>query len=127
MALVIDLKPGERVIIGQAVISNDGPRTRLRIDGSAPILRQKDILRPEEARTPCQQLYLLLQLLYLDPEPQRLHRDYFNLAQEIQNAAPSTTLFLLMINEKIIEGSYYKALKEARKLLDHEKGLLADV
>ena len=44
MALIIDLKPSERVIIGTALITNDDTRTRLHIEGDAPILREKDIL-----------------------------------------------------------------------------------
>ncbi len=124
MALVIDLKPGERVIVGPALITNDGPRTRLRIDGSAPILREKDIVPIEAATTACQRLYVLVQAMYLDAEPARLHGEYFALVREIQEAAPSTTALVFEINQKIIAGSYYKALKEARKLIAHEARLL---
>lgn len=127
MALLIDLKSGEKVIVGQAVICNDGPRTRLRIDGEAAILREKDILRPDDSNTACKQLYLLLQLMYLDKQPERLHGEYFELVRQIREAAPSTLSMLVAINQKIIEGSYYKALKEAKKLIDYEGKLLANV
>ena len=40
MALKIELKPGERFILGNAVITNDDQRTRLFVEGSAPILRE---------------------------------------------------------------------------------------
>lgn len=45
MALVIDLKPGEKILIGEAVITNDSQRTRLHIAGDAPILREKDVMQ----------------------------------------------------------------------------------
>ena len=45
MALVIDLKPNEKVIVGNAVITNDKQRTRLHIAGDAPILREKGKLQ----------------------------------------------------------------------------------
>jgi len=125
MALVIDLKPGERVIVGQALISNDGPRTRLRIEGDAPILREKDIVPLGAAHSPCQRLYVLVQTMYLDRNPARLHGAYFALVRDIQDAAPSTVAMLLEINQKIIAGSYYKALKEAKKLIAHEARLLS--
>jgi flagellar protein FlbT len=125
MALVIDLKAGERVVIGQALITNDGPRTRLRIAGSAPILREKDFLAPDEAVSPCQKLYVLVQAMYLDPAPQRLHGEYFDLQRVIQRAAPSMVPRLLEINQKIIAGSYYKALKDVKKLIDHEQRLIS--
>jgi flagellar biosynthesis regulator FlbT len=41
MALIIDLKPGEKILIGTAVITNDSQRTRLHISGDAAILREK--------------------------------------------------------------------------------------
>jgi flagellar protein FlbT len=41
MALKVELKPGERIIIGNSVITNDNQRTRLFIEGDAPILRRK--------------------------------------------------------------------------------------
>ena len=46
MALKVELKPGERIIIGECVITNDDQRTRLLIEGQTPILREKDILTP---------------------------------------------------------------------------------
>lgn len=127
MALVIDLKPSERVIIGSALITNDDARTRLHIEGSAPILREKDIMREEDANTPCKKIYFTIQLMYITPEPQKLHKTYFELIHAIQNAAPSTSLFFAKINDHILNDEYYKALKEARQLMEHEREMLAHV
>lgn len=127
MALVIDLKPGERVIIGKALVTNDHQRTRLHIQGDVPILREKDILRAEDADTPCKKLYLAVQLMYVAENPDALREDYFTLAREIQSAAPSTADLILDINENIIAGSYYKALKRARKLVHYETELIGNV
>ncbi len=126
MALIIDLKPSERVIIGSALITNDDTRTRLHIEGDAPILREKDIMREEDANTPCKRIYLTVQLMYLSNDPSTLHDIYFQQVREIQNAAPSTTLFFMPIGEHILNGNYYKALKEARNLMDHERELVAN-
>ncbi len=49
MALKVELKPGERIIVGDSIITNDNQRTRLFIEGQAPILREKDILTPATA------------------------------------------------------------------------------
>jgi flagellar protein FlbT len=124
MALVIDLKPNEKILIGTAVITNDSQRTRLHIAGDAAILREKDVLKEEEASTPCKQIYFLVQCMYLSPHPKEYFEKYFSMVREIQQAAPSTTPYFLDINEKIIEGSYYKALKDARKLISYEEDLL---
>ena len=65
MALKVELKPGERVIIGDCVVTNADQRTRLIIEGETPILREKDILTAETANTPAKRIYLAVQLMYL--------------------------------------------------------------
>lgn len=127
MALVIDLKPKERVIIGNAVITNDNQRTRLQIEGDAPILREKDVLRLEDATTPCKRAYYIIQMMYLAKDATEHYELYFNTVREIQDAAPSTTKFFAEIGQHILGGHYYKALREARKLIDYEEELMRHV
>jgi flagellar protein FlbT len=124
MALVIDLKPGEKILIGTAVITNDTQRTRLHISGEAAILREKDVMKEEEANTPCKKVYFLIQCMYMSPSPEEYHRKYFELIKEIQHAAPSLAFNFLTINEWIIQDSYYKAMREARELIKIEEELI---
>ncbi|MFA5592503.1 MAG: flagellar biosynthesis repressor FlbT [Micavibrio sp.] len=126
MALVIDLKPGEKILIGTAVITNDSQRTRLHISGDAPILREKDVMQEEDATTPCKKIYFLIQCMYLSSSPREYHARYFDLIKEIQHAAPSTAFIFLAINEWIIQDSYYKAMREARELIKLEEELIAN-
>ncbi len=124
MALKVEIKPRERIIVGNAVITNDGNRARLIVEGDAPILREKDILRPDDADTPCKKIYLLVQMMYLAEDP-RIHHDlYFQLIRDMQTAAPSTMPQIDRINDQILTGSYYKALKEAKALIAYERELL---
>jgi flagellar protein FlbT len=127
MALVINLKPGERVIIGDALVTNDGASARLTIQGDVPILRKKDIMLADDADTPCKKLYLAVQLMYVSRDPKPMYETYFTLARQIQDAAPSTAPFILAVNEKIIAGAYFQALKEARNLIEYENNLLCHV
>lgn len=124
MALVIDLKPGEKILIGSAVITNDKQRTRLHISGEAAILREKDVMQEEDANTPCKKIYFLIQCMYLANTPKDYHQAYFSLVKDIQHAAPSTTGHFLEINECIISSHYYKAMKSARSLITLEEELL---
>jgi len=124
MALVIDLKPGEKILIGNAVITNDSQRTRLHISGDAPILREKDVMKEDETDTPCKKAYFLIQCMYMARNPKTYHEKYFETINEIQHAAPKLAFFFASINEKIIEGTYYKAMKEARDLINLEKELI---
>ena len=124
MALKVELKPGERFILGEAVITNDSQRTRLFIEGTVPILREKDILRPEDADTPCKNIYVVVQMMYLATEPMQHHEAYFSLIKDVQEAAPSLFPQIERINNQILTGSMYKALKETAKLIELEGELL---
>ncbi len=127
MALVIDLKPQEKILIGEAVITNSSSRTRLHIAGDAPIIRQKDIMREEDTDTPCKKIYFLIQCMYISRNPEEYHEKYFASMEEIQKAAPSCTIFFIQINEQILSATYYKALKLAKQLIEHERELLENV
>jgi flagellar protein FlbT len=125
MALKVELKPHERIIIGNCVITNTDQRARLLIDGEKiPILREKDILTPETADTPAKLIYLAVQLMYISPEPQVNHGTYFNLMRELVTVAPTTWPLIENINTNILNGELYHALKEAKKLVAYEKTLL---
>jgi flagellar protein FlbT len=125
MALKVELKPHERIIIGSCVITNTDQRARLLIDGdNIPILREKDILTPATADTPAKLVYLAVQLMYISPDPQVNHGTYFNLVRDIVTAAPSAWPIIEGINNNILNGDLYQALKEARKLVAYEKKLL---
>lgn len=127
MALVIDLKPQEKILIGEAVITNSSQRTRLHIAGDAPIIREKDIMKEEDANSPCKRAYFLVQCMYISPTPKDYHDKYFELVSEIQKAAPTCTIFFVQINEHIIAGTYYKAMKLTQQLIKHEMELLENV
>jgi len=125
MSLKVELKPHERIIIGACVITNTDQRARLLIDGdNIPILREKDILTPETADTPAKLVYLAVQLMYTSKQPPDHHALYFRLVREIIKAAPSTRPYIESINNRILTGELYKALKETRKLIAYEKELL---
>ena len=122
MALKVELKPNERIIIGGCVITNTDQRARLLIDGdNIPILREKDILTPATADTPAKLVYLAVQLMYISPDPQVNHGTYFSLVRDIVTAAPSAWPIIEGINNNILSGDLYRALKEARKLVAYEQ------
>ena len=125
MALKVELRPHERIIIGNCVITNTDQRARLLIDGeNVPILRERDILTPETADTPAKLVYLAVQLMYILPDPQSQHGTYFNLVRDIVTAVPSAWPIIEGINNCILAGDLYQALKEAKKLIAYEKQLL---
>src|SRR4051812_21916020 len=126
MALKVELKPGERIILGECVVTNENQRTRLLIEGSVPILRVKDIMTPDRANTPAKRVYLAVQLMYTSRDPRAHHEIYFTLIGEILKAAPSMWPFVESINNHILTGNLYKALKDTAKLIAYEGEILHD-
>jgi flagellar biosynthesis repressor protein FlbT len=126
MSLKVELKPGEKLIIGSCVVTNSDQRTRLFIDGKAPILREKDILTPDTADSPAKRIYFAVQLMYIDEDVERLRKDYFKLINDLVMAAPSTIQLVDEINNEILTGELYKALKAAKKLIQYEQELLGN-
>ena len=123
MALKITLKPQEKMILSGAVITNgSNAGCHLVIGNKVPILREMDILSENDADTPCRNLYFIIQLMYIDAENLAIHQNnYWSQVNEIVKAAPSTVALIDQINEEIVSGRFYQALKTVRKLIDYEK------
>ena len=122
MALKITLKPNERMIIGGAVIQNGNTKSELLIENTVPLLRDKDILKEEEASSPSHRIYFTIQLMYIDGDNlASYHSAYWKLVRELIDAAPTTLGLIDRISEKIIANQYYQALKIAKELIEYEK------
>ena len=128
MALKISLKPGEKMIIGGAVVRNGDAKAELFIENKVPLLREKDILSEKDAHTVARKIYFTIQLMYIDQENLVDHHNaYWNYVQQLSKAAPSTIGLIDQISEKIVGTEYYQALKLSRQLIDYEKEILSRV
>jgi flagellar protein FlbT len=129
MALKITLKPNEKMVIGGAVITNGNIKnTDLIIENNVPILRQKDILSEKDATSPCRRIYFLIQLMYIDEENLATHQHaYWKLVRELLYAVTRLTRHIDQINENILSGNCYRALKLASELIDYEQEILKHV
>jgi flagellar biosynthesis repressor protein FlbT len=147
MPLRVELKPFERIIIGDSVIINSGSRTTFLIDGDAPILREKDTLTPENADTPAKRLYHCVQTMYLKNDIGRHQASYLAALAELRQALAGSSgaidnadadgincvehgvdcfePAIAAIHEHVSAGSLYKALKEIRKLIKREQECVA--
>jgi flagellar protein FlbT len=128
MPLRLTLKPGERVILGSAVIRNCNHRSEFLIENGVPVLRETDILSPAAVETVCDRIYLALQLMYVDPENTAQYRSSLDLLlQELGEAAPSLRSIAGDITELTDQGRFYQALKRARILIRREREMLGHV
>jgi flagellar biosynthesis repressor protein FlbT len=124
MALKVELKPGEKIIIGTVAIRNGDNRARFFIEGQAPILREKDILTADSTNTPAKHIYFSVQLMYVEGSVAKHRELYFKCVQDFVAAAPSATPIIMEINNRILSGDFYKALKAAKELVAYEHQLL---
>jgi flagellar protein FlbT len=126
MSLRLTLKPRERVIIGGAVVRNGDSRIELYIENEVPILREADILSPRAVETPCERIYLAVQLMYVDPDKVEQHRQFYEAhTNDVLEAAPSTRPMIETIDGQITAGRFYQALKSAKALLQYEQELMS--
>ena len=125
MPLRVELKPFERIVIGESVIINSGSRTSFLIDGEAPILRDKDTVTAESANTPAKRLYHCVQVMYLKNDVARYRASYLAAVDELRRAVSGTDDMIEAVDRHIADGALYKALKEIRKLIRREEELVA--
>ena len=128
MALKINLKPGEKLVVNGAVLVNGDRRASMLVQNKASILRQKDILLPEEATTPARRIYFAIMMMYLEPESRITHYTEFALrSAEFMGAIGSREGLDLCIRmgKLVMDGNLYQALATCRKLFDFEKERLA--
>jgi flagellar protein FlbT len=117
MALKIDLRAGEKLHIGDStllVASNE--RTTVIIDGSLPVVRERDFLPEERATTWISKLYLAVQTQYLRPSGASLAEIYKIYFQG--SAMPSATVIQAM--RDVANGDLYKALRAIRATASDE-------
>ena len=122
MPLRLMLKPHEKVFIGGAVIVNGDNRTELTLLNDVAVLRQSDILTEATADTPCRRLYLLVQLMYMDP-PNLVdyHAKFWHQASEVLDKVPDGADLVGSIGKEVTLGNYYRGLKLGKKLIMLEK------
>ena len=107
------------------VTSGNPKNTHLIIENNVPVLRQKDILSEKDATSPCSQVYFLIQLMYIDEANLAAHQQkYWNIVRLILEAAPKLIGHIDHINEYILGGKYYQALKLAGELIEYEQEVL---
>jgi flagellar protein FlbT len=123
--LLIDIKPGDKVIINGAVIENAGSSTKLFVHNQAAILRGKEVLSEEDCGTPAARAYFALQCAYIFTDK---HAEYLaqfeKLLDDYLTACPSGKPIGEQIRKEIKDDKLYRALKSAQKLIAHEGEIL---
>jgi flagellar biosynthesis repressor protein FlbT len=120
MTLRVTLKRGERLYIGGCAIRDESQNIVLLIEGKLPLLRERDLLTANTADTPAKKLALVLQQMYLTETFAELHEVYIVFARDLLKALPEGASFVNSVDQHIASGNYFRALKEARDLVEFE-------
>lgn len=117
--LRIELKPYELIIVNGARIRNGERRTDFLIENNCNFLRESEMMRAEDVKTPYHALYLQLQSLHLGDAESISVDDITQFIKDklvpgISNAERSS---LTAVVGELNGGSTHKALKACKKLL----------
>jgi flagellar biosynthesis repressor protein FlbT len=120
MPLKLSLKPGETFVVNGAVVRNGDRRGVLLLENQARVLREKDILRPNDATTPVRRAYFAVMQMYLLGE---IDGPAYTQAAEaiaalLANAADDDDrAAVLEISADVAAADLYRALSRCRKLM----------
>ena len=120
MPLRVELKPFERIVIGESVIINSANRTCFLVEGEAPILRERDTINADTADTTAKRLYLCVQTMYLKNDPEPYRSTYLSLVKTLAREMPDGRDLIEAVAQLVANGLLYKALKDIRKLIARE-------
>jgi flagellar protein FlbT len=127
--LVIRLAPRERVLLNGAIIENGDKRTSLSIKTpNANVLRLRDAIHPDDAKTPVKRTCYLVQLILSgDANPEELHTPLLRAIEQLSQVFldADSRRHLNEATAATFSGEYYQALKALRSLLPREARLLS--
>ena len=127
MPLKINVKSGEKIVVNGAVMVARSKGASLVLQNEATILLGKDVMQEKEATTPSRRIYFSILVMYLDQENVKNYRDAF--MSYVEDFMDATTFSevrrtLLHIVEDVNSGSYYRAMKTCKVLMNYEDEML---
>lgn len=127
MALKLTLKPSEKFVINGAVIANGDRRATLVLHNKASILRERDIMKPEDVDSPAKRIYFAIMSMYLDEKLRpSFYEEFVHRMSEFMGAVTDSDALATCVNisQCVMERQYYKGLTHCRRLLEFEKARL---
>ncbi|MGH8856166.1 MAG: flagellar biosynthesis repressor FlbT, partial [Telluria sp.] len=117
-------------VLNGAVVQYGDRRTTLVLQNKASVLREKDIMQPEDAATPARRIYFPMMMMYLDDSGAGRYYDEFaerltEFMGVIRN--PQVLTDCVAISKHAMAREYYKALMLCRKLIEYEDERLGNV
>ncbi|MFD1342200.1 flagellar biosynthesis repressor FlbT [Litorisediminicola beolgyonensis] len=127
--LVLKLAPKERLLINGAILENGEKRGRLSVlTPDVHILRLRDAIHPDDAKTPVRRACYALQLVLIgETDCDETRISLLPRVEELSRILTDADSRRLLgqASEAILARQFYKALKALRALIPREDRLLA--
>ena len=130
MPLKLTLKPREKFVVNGGVLVNGDRRSDLILENQVSLLRERDVLQPDEADTPMKRIYFTIMMMYLDGG---LEGDYYDQFTDLMTdfMCAVTTKEVVekchRILDDVHEQRFYTAMMMSKSLLPFEKERLENV
>lgn len=126
MPLKLVLRPGEKLIVNGAVLGVGDHPVSLFFYNKVNFLRGREIMKEENCDTIEKKLYFIIQLIYIFPEDAELNLVKFGIIlDEARLTLPNEAGLFNEVQQLVLSGNYYRALKICRKLFPAEVGSAA--
>lgn len=127
--LVLKLGPRERIMINGVVMENGDRRTRINIvTPEANVLRLRDAIHPEDAKTPVKRVcYVAQMVLAGEADPAEARKQLLSGIEQLSQVFldEDSRKFLSDATDAVVEGRFYQAMRALRGLIPRETRLLA--
>ena len=102
----------------------------LLLQNKASVLREKDIMQAEDAKTPARRIYFPVMMMYLDEAgASKYHNEFAQRLSEFMGVIQNQAILMDCVNisKYAMAREYYKALMLCRKLIEYEDERLGNV
>ena len=130
MPLKLTLKPREKFVLNGGVLTNGDRRSDLIIENQVSLLRERDVLQPDEADTPMKRIYFTIMMMYLDGGLEgEYYAQFTDLMTDFMCAVTTKEVVekCHRIMDDVHEQRFYTAMMMSKSLLPFEKERLENV
>jgi len=125
MSLKFRIPAGEKIIVNGAVLTNTSSKAmHFSLENDASIMRERDILLPDQVTTPIHNVYMQVQLMYIEPEHHATHYNAFQQAAQMAFLSTDdleTRQAVFEVVGLVGEKNFYGGLKLLQKYMDGKK------
>jgi len=126
MSLKFRIPAGEKIIVNGAVITNTSNKAmHFSLENDASIMRERDIMLPDQIKTPIHNVYMQVQMMYIEPQNHAEHYTHFQEAAQIAFLSTDDTPTRDIVFEVVGlvgEKNFYSALKLLQKTIKTLEG-----